>query len=210
LHFFAEKINNFGIPTNNKHLYNMNKKKIALIAGLIIAVVAVRLLFNEMKWFNLMPIAALGIFFGSAFQNKRSPFIILIGAMILTDVCFTMFMPQMAPNLNWALLLKYVGVGLVVLMGTKLDPEKWTRALGFTLGGTLVFWMVSNLGVFAAGYYGYSWAGFVECYLMAIPFYQAEGSQLFLNAFTSNLAFSAIAFGVYKLSLLRKLQLARA
>lgn len=188
----------------------MNKKKIAVVVGLIIAVVAMRLLFNEMKWFNIFPIAALGIFIGSTFKNKQTPFLILMGAMVLTDVAFALFVPEMAAPLTWALFLKYAAVGLVVLMGTKLNPAKMGRALGFTLGGTLVFWIVSNFGVWAAGYYGFSWAGLVECYTAAIPFYQKEGSQLFMNAFTSNIAFGAIAFAIYNYSFVPKAQLAKA
>lgn len=186
----------------------MNKKKIAVVAGIILAVVAMRLLFNEMKWFNLFPIAALGIFIGSSFKNKTTPFLILLGAMIFTDVAFTIFVPEMAPIMGVSMLIKYAAVLLVVLMGTKLDPSKWTKALGFTIGGTLLFWLVSNFGSFLA-YYDFSLTGLVECYLLAIPFYQAEGSQLFVNAFTANIAFGAIAFAVYNYASVGKAQLAK-
>jgi len=188
----------------------MNKKNIAIVAGIIIAVVACRLLFNEMQWFNLFPIAALGIFIGSTFKNKQTPYIILLGAMLLTDVCFTLFVPGMQAVIGWSLFIKYAAVMLVVLMGTKLDPTKWTRAVGFTIGGTLLFWIVSNFGVWAGGYYGYSFAGIVECYVMAIPFYQAEGSQLFVNAFSSNIILGAIAFAVYNFSFVKRQSLATA
>ncbi len=188
----------------------MDKKKIAVIAGLILAVVACRLFFNEMKWFNLFPIAALGILVGSTFKNKLTPYIVLLGAMILTDISFAIFMPAMTPTEVLPTVLKYVAVLLVVLMGTKLDPTKWTKAIGFTIGGTLIFWIVSNLGVWAGGYYGYSFAGLIECYTMAIPFYQVEGSQLFVNAFSSNIVFGALAFGVYNLSFSKRKSLATA
>lgn len=187
----------------------MNKKKIAVAGGLILAVVVLRLLFNEMRWFNLFPIAALGILVGSTFKNKLTPFIILIGAMVLTDIAFAVLVPKMAPSSGLPLIIKYIAVALVVLLGTKLDPSKWTKAMGFTIGGTLIFWIVSNFGSFI-GYYEFSMAGLIECYLLAIPFYQAEGSQLFVNAFTSNIAFSAIAFAIYNFSFIRKVQLAKA
>lgn len=189
----------------------MDKKKIALVAGIIIAVVAFRLFFNEMKWFNLFPIAAIGILVGSTFKDKRTPFLLLLGAMILTDVCFTLFVPFMAATIGLPMFFKYGAVLLVVLLGTKLNPSKYTKAIGFTIGGTLLFWVVSNFGVWAGGIYGYSVAGLIECYTMAIPFYQAEGSQLFLNAFTSNIAFSVVAFAIYNSSfVVKRVQLAKA
>ena len=189
----------------------MNKKKIALVAGIILASVALRLIFNEMRWFNLVPIAALGIFSGSILKNKTMAYLIPFGALFVTDIFFQLF-TETPGFYSWAQLFTYGAVLLITLMGTSLNPKKGLSILGYTIGGSLVFFLVSNFGVWAEGlFYPRSLAGLVDCFAMAIPFYKSEmASQLFVNAICADLLFSALAFGIYNLSFVKKVELAKA
>ena len=44
------------------------------------------------------------------------------------------------------------------------------RMLG-SLGGCLVFFLITNFGVWSLGSYGYTVEGFIKCYILAIPFF---------------------------------------
>jgi hypothetical protein len=179
----------------------MNKKNILIVTGIILASVVLRLLFNEMNWFNLVPIAALGIFSGSILKNKTMAYLIPFGAMFVTDIFFQLF-TETPGFYSFAQIFTYGAVMLVTLMGTKLNPKKGLSILGFTVGGSLVFFLISNFGVWTEGLmYPRSLAGLVECFGMALPFYKSEfATQLFVNSFGADLIFSCIAFGIYNYS----------
>ena len=44
------------------------------------------------------------------------------------------------------------------------------RIFGVT-SGALIFFIVSNFGVWLSGGYGYTYSGLIECYFLAIPFF---------------------------------------
>jgi hypothetical protein len=67
------------------------------------------------------------------------------------------------------------------------------------LSSSMVFFVFSNLGVWLfAGLYPLTWAGLVECYVLAIPF--------FTNTLTSTVLGSAVLFGAHSLVILRSQQ----
>ncbi|MCX5707707.1 MAG: hypothetical protein NTY14_01795, partial [Candidatus Omnitrophica bacterium] len=66
-----------------------------------------------------------------------------------------------------------------------------TKVISFSLVSSLLFFAVSNFGVWLMGWYPRTTAGLVQCYAMALPF---------LRDFTaSTLVYSAIFFGSYEL-----------
>ncbi len=186
----------------------MNRKKITLVAGIILASVALRLVFNEMKWFNLVPIAALGIFSGSILKNRTMAYLIPFGAMFFTDIFFELFTDT--PGFySWAQVFSYGAILFITLMGSGLNPRKGLNILGYTIGGSLTFFVLSNFGTWAEGLlYPQTFAGLIDCYAMALPFYKSEmATQLFVNAFGADILFSVIAFGIYNLSFSSKKEL---
>ena len=64
-----------------------------------------------------------------------------------------------------------------------------TRISG-ALIGALVFFIITNFGVWVSGMYGYTFSGLITCYLLAIPF--------FAYSLVSTLFFSAIFESGYK------------
>ena len=44
------------------------------------------------------------------------------------------------------------------------------RILG-ALGGALIFYLMTNFGVWLTGSYGYTFSGIFDCYILAIPFF---------------------------------------
>ena len=62
---------------------------------------------------------------------------------------------------------------------------------GAVLTSSLAFFVLSNLGVWASGYYPRTLAGLVECYVAAVPFFR--------NTLASDVLYSAVLFGGYAL-----------
>ena len=61
-------------------------------------------------------------------------------------------------------------VFLIGLIANKFSNTLFTRLSG-ALFGVLIFFIVTNFGVWLSGMYDYSFDGLVKCYYMAIPFF---------------------------------------
>lgn len=59
------------------------------------------------------------------------------------------------------------------------------------LTGAVVFFLITNFGVWSTGQYGYNLEGLIACYTLAIPF--------FTSSFVATLLFSLIIEGIYYL-----------
>ena len=82
--------------------------------------------------------------------------------------------------------------GSVVLIGfisIFLNSNFITR-IGGALIGAVIFFIITNFGVWVSGMYEQSWAGFAECYILALPF--------FGYSMVSTLLFSLLIEAVYK------------
>ena len=63
--------------------------------------------------------------------------------------------------------------GSVIFIGLTsylFQKNIYTRIIG-AVSGSLVFYIISNFGVWSLGSYGYSLDGLLICYIAAIPFY---------------------------------------
>ena len=64
--------------------------------------------------------------------------------------------------------------------------------VGGALSGALLFFIITNFGVWTSGLYGLNFNGLVACYIMAIPF--------FTNTLISTLVFSLLIEGIIKVA----------
>ncbi len=163
---------------------------------LILATALLRIVNAEYHLYHLVPVAALGLFSGSVLKNKRIAYFIPLLAMLLSDIGLAFF-TSIQGFYGISQLINYGALALVTFLGTFLQRRNITNIAGFTIAGSLVFFLFSNLGTFLGGYYGYSFHGFIECFTMAIPFYKNEmANTFFLNSLVGDLCFSLIAFAV--------------
>ena len=177
---------------------------VILVSILIAATAFLRLINAEYHLYNLVPVAALGIFSGSILRNKKAAYLIPLAAMLLSDIGLQLF-THIDGFYGVSQFVNYIALALVTFIGTKMGKRNIIRVTSYTFSGSMVFFILSNLGTFLGGYYGYSLSGFSECYLMAIPFYKSEmATTFFVNSFAGDLAFSALAFGIYYLSSIRQ------
>jgi len=155
-----------------------NDEKLALV--LIVLGAASRLLHLPP---NIAAVTGVTLLAGFALRNIWLALLVPIGAMALADVA-----------LGWynEVVFTYLGMAAgVVLARVLLQRLTTLRLIGTTFLASLTFFVLSNLGVFVSGYYGYTWDGLVACYIAAIPFWQ--------NSLIADFTSTALAFGLFLL-----------
>lgn len=159
-----------------------NAVRIIAILSTIAAAAALRLVPHPP---NFTPIGAMALFSG-AYLARRGlvAFAAPLGALLLSDAILG-FYAGMAVN--------YLAVALIVLLGSlALRHVAPLRLLGTALAASLLFFVVSNLGVWAtSGMYPPTAAGLAACFVAAIPFFQ--------NTLAGDLFYSALLFGGFAL-----------
>ena len=176
-------------------MFTKENREIIWVAVIVLLTAAFRIFNAEAHIYNMVPVAAIGLFSGSILSQKRWSYIIPLAAMFLSDIGIS-WVTSMPAFYGVSQVMNYTALALVTLLGTQMTKRNVATIAGYTISGSLLFFVLSNLGTFLGGYYGYSTQGFTQCYLMAIPFYKNEfATQLFLNSFFGDLMFSAVAFG---------------
>jgi hypothetical protein len=184
--------------------------QIAVVALLVLSTALWRVANAELHIYNLVPVAALGLFSGSILKNKQWAYIIPLSAMFLSDLGLNLF-TSIQGFYGISQIVNYIALGLVTFMGSRMQNRKAFTIVGYTISGSMLFFVLSNFGTFLSGFYGYSFASFTECYAMALPFYRSDlSTDFFVNSFSADLLFSAIAFGTFAVVNSKKLILKKA
>lgn len=132
---------------------------------------------------NFAPIAAIALFGGVYFDNKKLAFIIPFAAMIISDL----FMPL--HSTVWAV---YLSFALIVLIGFSLRERiKVKNILLACLASSVLFFVVTNFAVWVSyRMYPKNFTGLIECYIAAIPFFH--------HTLLGDLFFACIMFGLFE------------
>jgi len=173
-----------------------------LIIGLIVLAVLSRLLPHPP---NFTPLAAIALFGAAYFSNKKWAFVVPIMAWWLSDLLlnatiyaeyqngFSLF----AGYQFWSFLsiLGIVGVGYFLL-----KKINFKNVLGSAFVAALLFFVVSNFGVWLTGFlYPKTLSGLLECYVAAIPFFHWN--------LIGNIFYLGLMVGLYELLAYRLPQL---
>jgi len=142
---------------------------------------------------NFSPIMAVALFSGAFFANRKLALLIPIVAMFISDLVI---------GLHSTMFAVYASFGIIALLGMKIRTITAKSVLLNSLAGAVIFFVITNLAVFAAGWYGYTVAGLVSCFEMAIPFFR--------YTLASSVAYSAVLFYGFYLSEKYLLQPAKA
>ena len=145
---------------------------------------------------NFAPILAMALF-GGTYLNKKTALWVPLLALIISDFFLGTYSPVL-------MLFVYASTLASGLLGLWLRNHKnLGNIVGTSLLSAVIFYLLSNFGVWMmpSGYI-HNWAGLVECYVLALPFFK--------NTVASNLIYTAVFFGTYELaqSLFRKRRLA--
>lgn len=134
---------------------------------------------------NFTPVAALGVF-GGAMLGRRAAWFVPVGALFASDLVLGFYLPVIM-FWNYLGLLACVGLGSGLLRARR-GP---VRIAGGAIASSLVFFALSNFGMWASGYYPRTAAGLGRTYAMGLPFLG--------NTFASDVLFTAALFGGHAL-----------
>ena len=168
-----------------QNLFTILKKEIFPISLILILAFA-RLIPHPP---NFTPIIAVAIMSGYFFKNINLSFLVLIVAMLLSDLFIGFY-----ENVFFV----YASLLLITFVFYKISKKiNFKNLFIYSFAGSLIFFVVSNFGVWVLGSpgvnniaYAKDFNGLVECYILAIPF--------FGNTFLSTLIFAYPAIFIYK------------
>jgi hypothetical protein len=134
---------------------------------------------------NVSPLLGAALFSGAHLRTLPA-LAGLLGALLAGDFLlgFHFTMP-----FTWGSFLACAALGRLL----RTDRFRPARVAAGALGGSVLFFLVTNFGVFLEGVlYPRTWEGLAECYRMALPFFRGT---LF-----GDLAYSLGIFGAYHLA----------
>lgn len=167
-------------------------KQIGLLVAIIFIAAFSRILPHP---YNFSPIVAMGIFGAAFFERKWLAFAVPFLALFLSDLVLN---NVTYAHLNSSFTLFYDGfywqyIAYAFIIGTAIFTMKNVtvkNTIGTSLVASVLFFMFSNLGVWAtSGMYTPNWAGLATCYAAAIPFFPAT--------LVGDLFYCGILFGAY-------------
>jgi hypothetical protein len=156
---------------------------------------------------NFAPIGALALFGGCYFSGRFSKFLIPLLAVwvgdLFVDFMYTGKWMLFYEGFYW----QYLSYMLIALLGWALSRNvKPLTVLGASFASTLMFFILSNFGVWSIGLmYPHSAAGLAACYTAGIPFI---GGTLAGDLFYSAVLFGAFELAQRKFNVLRLIPLA--
>ena len=173
-----------------QNLFTVLKKEIFPISLILILAFA-RLIPHPP---NFTPIIAVAIVSGYFFKNINLSLLTLLIAMLISDL-FIGFYENV--------IFVYASLLLITFVFHKISNKiNFKNLFIYGFAGSLIFFVVSNFGVWILGSpgvhdiaYEKSLSGLIECYILAIPF--------FGNTFLSTLIFAYPALFIYRSLIVR-------
>lgn len=160
----------------------MNKHRIIALGIIVLAAALLRFLPQPP---NFTPIAALALFSGVFFTNRMLAMLVPVGVLLITDLF-----------LGWhsTILFVYASFAVMVFIGYAIRRHLSVLLVtGAGLSASLLFFLVTNFGVWAVGtMYPKTWEGLAAAYIAGIPFFH--------YMIAGTLFYSAVFFGSYLLA----------
>ena len=125
---------------------------------------------------NFTPILAVAIF---------APYVVKDKLAVIAATLLAMFVADLYWGLHSFMLWTYSSIALCTLLSTRV------KLLPMLFLGPIMFFVITNFGVWSLGSYGYSMSGLILSYTLALPFF---GYSL-----VSTFIFSGIIETLYKL-----------
>lgn len=134
---------------------------------------------------NMTPLGGAALFGGAKLQRPWN----YLGPL------FVLFVTDLVIGLHGTMLYVYLGFIATVFLGERILTNKPTLLkVGATgLAGSLIFFLISNFGVWAEGLmYPKTFTGLMDCYVAALPFFR--------NSLIGDAIFSLGFFGLFQLA----------
>ncbi len=120
----------------------------------------------------------------------------LLGVRFIPALLISFAITDLVIGFHTTTLFTWGSVLLIGFMSGYFTNNVMTRISGALLG-TLVFFIITNFGVWTNGMYGYNIEGLVTCYTMAIPF--------FAYSLISTLIFSTLIESICKIKIMKNI-----
>jgi len=162
------------------------------------------------------PVAATFLFGGAVFADRRWAYLAPLLAMLLSDLGIILLTGELGKGFHAMTPVMYATYAVMIWIGTRLghawraagDRNRFLKRFAATAGaGVLceaVFYVVTNFATWAmpTGYYPHTFAGLVECYVVAIPFARAlaTGMAIYATLMFGCLALVEWRFGAARLA----------
>ena len=152
-----------------------------MLSTIIFAIAIFRLLPHPP---NVSPVAAMALFGGAYFTDKRLAFIVPFLALLLSDLII---------GLHDTMIFVYAGFALTVCIGMWLQRNiTITNVAISTVTASVLFFVITNLGAWMTeALYPMTMNGLMQAYVAGIPFFQ--------NSLLGNVLFTGVMFGGYAL-----------
>jgi hypothetical protein len=148
---------------------------------------------------NFSPILAISLFAGAYLPGKRLAYLIPVLAMFLSDLVIGFH--ELVP-------LVYLCMVLFVFLGATLSKKiNLPRTVTFTLGSSVFFFVTTNFAVWlTSGLYSLNVSGLIQCFTMAIPFFQNSllGDFVFVGILFGSMAFLETSYFSKRATVLAK------
>ena len=161
------------------------KTKIIIVISIIALAAMSRLVKHP---FNFTPLAAMALFAG-CYLHKKWGVLLPLAAVFISDYFIGFY--------NWRLMASvYASLVFIFAIGLVLNKYKtWYNIIFASLTSSVVFFAVTNFSVWSfSGWYPHTWAGFVSCFTLALPFFR--------NTLAGDLVYTTAFFGIYELAVL--------
>jgi hypothetical protein len=156
--------------------------RLLTLVGIVVGAAAMRLIPHPP---NFAPIMAIALFGGAYFANKKAAFAVPLAAMFLSDLFL---------GFDGSMPFVYGSFALTVCLGLMIRDRRSPLRIGsFALGGSVLFFIITNFGVWLSGsLYPRTVEGLIACYIAAIPF--------FGNTLLGDVMYTLVLFGGFALA----------
>lgn len=146
----------------------LNKKQVIIVLFIVVAA-----LFRLVPHIpNVTPVAAMALFSGVYFSNKKLAFFVPFLAMFISDLFLGL------STISIFVYIAFASVGFIGIYFKKMTIKS-------ILISSISFFIITNFGVWLLGY-PKTFEGFIECYTLAIPFFR--------NSLIGDFFYSAILY----------------
>lgn len=137
---------------------------------------------------NVTPVAAMALFGGAMFSNRKLAFLVPLSAMFISDLFIGFH------NTMWSV---YLAFAITVMLGNSVKENNSAIKIGLaSISGSVLFFLITNFAVWFEGiYYSQDLPGLMNCYAAGIPFFR--------NSVLGDLFFNGVLFGAYHFATLR-------
>lgn len=127
----------------------------------------------EYRMWNFTPIGAIALFGGAFITDRKQALLLTISVLLLSDIMLEIYNGTGFHSLMPWVYGSFILITFIGRFVAKLQKGYSSVVIMMVAPclSSMLFFILTNFGVWANGSYGYTGVGLLECYVAAIPFY---------------------------------------